>query len=50
MAKSKKQTVGVNLEIPADLHAHVKSEAARARKTLHAFVVDALRSATKRSA
>ena len=42
-----KETVAVNFALPADLHAICKSEAAKARKTLTAFVVEALRSATK---
>ena len=47
MAKPKKQTVGVNLELPPELHTALKVEAARARKTMSAFIVEALRSATK---
>ena len=47
MAKDTKRTVGVNIELPVELHSTVKAEAARSRKTLQAFIIEALRAATK---
>jgi predicted HicB family RNase H-like nuclease len=43
------EMVTVNLPLPVDLHTALKSEAAKNRKTIRAYVVEALRSQLKRA-